>query len=287
MAGSRQVSGGDEIACHTRWHPRTGRPASATRNAMQAAAISPRSSSATETPGAAHYIIHSFDDPDHAILVSTRHALTGSHRRPRTPRPSHIFVQLGMWDDVVASNIVAYKAAVDLAVPRKPSGREFTRRRGLRAPSREVRRRNALTRPRRWPTRDGAERPRWPCSMKARGWSGEQWCARCHPAVMDGAGLRRRGLCVRGRRTRASAIPQANVAFNWGDARRPVRVQRLSQAPFAVEKEVGVIIAFNRGRRDRRAADRGDHHRDRPGAPSGQPIRSSRRSSCMATSCST
>jgi tetratricopeptide (TPR) repeat protein len=39
--------------------------------------------------------------------------------------PSHIFVQLGMWDDVVASNVVAYKAAVDLAVAKNlPRGRE-------------------------------------------------------------------------------------------------------------------------------------------------------------------
>src|SRR5438874_678799 len=39
--------------------------------------------------------------------------------------PSHIFVQLGMWDDVIASNIVAYKAAVDLAAAKNlPRGRE-------------------------------------------------------------------------------------------------------------------------------------------------------------------
>jgi tetratricopeptide (TPR) repeat protein len=39
--------------------------------------------------------------------------------------PSHIFVQLGMWDDVIASNIVAYKAAVDLADRKNlPRGRE-------------------------------------------------------------------------------------------------------------------------------------------------------------------
>jgi tetratricopeptide (TPR) repeat protein len=39
--------------------------------------------------------------------------------------PSHIFVQLGMWDDVVASNTVAYKAAVDLADAKNlPRGRE-------------------------------------------------------------------------------------------------------------------------------------------------------------------
>src|SRR5262249_5999978 len=37
----------------------------------------------------------------------------------------HIFVQLGMWDDVIASNVVAYKAAVDLADKKNlPRGRE-------------------------------------------------------------------------------------------------------------------------------------------------------------------
>jgi tetratricopeptide (TPR) repeat protein len=39
--------------------------------------------------------------------------------------PSHIFVQLGMWDDVIASNVVAYKAADDLATAKSlPRGRE-------------------------------------------------------------------------------------------------------------------------------------------------------------------
>jgi tetratricopeptide (TPR) repeat protein len=39
--------------------------------------------------------------------------------------PSHIFVQLGMWEDVVQSNIVAYKAADELALARNlPRGRE-------------------------------------------------------------------------------------------------------------------------------------------------------------------
>src|SRR3954463_7804338 len=39
--------------------------------------------------------------------------------------PSHIFVQLGMWDDVIASNVVAYKAAADLAEAKNlPRGRE-------------------------------------------------------------------------------------------------------------------------------------------------------------------
>ena len=87
------------------------------------------SSSATRKhPGAAHYIIHSFDDPDHAILSLTA-ARAYSKIAPSAAHalhmPSHIFVQLGMWDDVVASNIVAYKAAVDLADAKNlPRGRE-------------------------------------------------------------------------------------------------------------------------------------------------------------------
>src|SRR5262245_18791365 len=108
----------------------TGRPGvSNTRNAMQAAAISQEIFQRNpKHPGAAHYIIHSFDDPDHAILslsaarAYSKIALSAAHA---LHMPSHIFVQLGMWDDVVASNIVAYKAAVDLAEAKKlPRGRE-------------------------------------------------------------------------------------------------------------------------------------------------------------------
>jgi tetratricopeptide (TPR) repeat protein len=79
-------------------------------------------------PGAAHFIIHAFDDPDHAPLAlpaarvyadiapSAAHALH---------MPSHIFVQRGMWEDVRKSNIVAYKAAVDLNTKMKlAEGRE-------------------------------------------------------------------------------------------------------------------------------------------------------------------
>jgi len=79
-------------------------------------------------PGAAHFVIHAFDDPDHAILALPA-ARAYAAIAPAAPHalhmPSHIFVQLGMWQDVVASNTVAYKAAMDL-VERKhrPEGRE-------------------------------------------------------------------------------------------------------------------------------------------------------------------
>jgi tetratricopeptide (TPR) repeat protein len=79
-------------------------------------------------PGAAHFVIHAFDDPDHAILaLPAARAYAGI--APAAPHalhmPSHIFVQLGMWQDVVASNTVAYKAAEDLVAQKhRPEGRE-------------------------------------------------------------------------------------------------------------------------------------------------------------------
>ncbi|HUE23156.1 MAG TPA: hypothetical protein VMQ86_15830 [Bryobacteraceae bacterium] len=79
-------------------------------------------------PGAAHFIIHAFDDPDHAILALPA-ARMYAKIAPAAPHalhmPSHIFVQLGMWQDVADCNIVAYKAAVDLiARMHLPEGRE-------------------------------------------------------------------------------------------------------------------------------------------------------------------
>jgi tetratricopeptide (TPR) repeat protein len=61
-------------------------------------------------PGAAHYLIHSFDDPVHAPLglkaarAYSKIAPDAAHAQHMT---SHIFVALGMWDDVVAANVRA------------------------------------------------------------------------------------------------------------------------------------------------------------------------------------
>ena len=63
-------------------------------------------------PGAAHYWIHSMDDPEHATaaLVPARAlsnvAPEAAHARHMT---SHIFMALGMWDDVVAANEAAVR----------------------------------------------------------------------------------------------------------------------------------------------------------------------------------
>jgi tetratricopeptide (TPR) repeat protein len=121
----------DEIACmYALSLLGTARPGDkTTRNSMQAAAIvQDIFARRPQHPGAAHFIIHSFDDPDHAIL-SLKAARAYSKIAPSAAHalhmPSHIFVQLGMWDDVIASNIVAYKAADELATAKSlPRGRE-------------------------------------------------------------------------------------------------------------------------------------------------------------------
>jgi tetratricopeptide (TPR) repeat protein len=79
-------------------------------------------------PGAAHFIIHSFDDPDHAPLgltAANAYAKIAPSAAHALHMPSHIYVQLGMWEDAARSNIAAYKAAFDLNTRMKlAEGRE-------------------------------------------------------------------------------------------------------------------------------------------------------------------
>ena len=71
-------------------------------------------------PGAAHYVIHSFDDPLHAPIalpaayVFAEIAAAVSHARHM---PTHIFIQHGMWDLVSTHNQSAYDAARNLWQP--------------------------------------------------------------------------------------------------------------------------------------------------------------------------
>src|ERR1041385_6008911 len=65
-------------------------------------------------PGAAHYIIHAFDDPDHAILAlpaARRYASIAPEAHHARHMPSHIFLQLGMWSEAAASNESAWEAS--------------------------------------------------------------------------------------------------------------------------------------------------------------------------------
>jgi len=79
-------------------------------------------------PGAAHFIIHAFDDPDHAPLAlpaARAYAGIAPSAAHALHMPSHIFVQRGMWEDVRTSNIAAYKAASELNARMKlAEGRE-------------------------------------------------------------------------------------------------------------------------------------------------------------------
>lgn len=75
-----------------------------------AATAQPIFDSNPDHPGAAHYIIHSFDDPIHAPLglkaarAYSDIAPDAAHAQHMT---SHIFVAMGMWDDVIGANVRA------------------------------------------------------------------------------------------------------------------------------------------------------------------------------------
>jgi tetratricopeptide (TPR) repeat protein len=65
-------------------------------------------------PGAAHYVIHSFDDPQHAPLAlpaADRYAEIAPEAHHALHMPSHIFLQHGMWDRVAKSNQESYQAS--------------------------------------------------------------------------------------------------------------------------------------------------------------------------------
>ncbi len=67
-------------------------------------------------PGAAHFVIHSFDDPTHAPLAleaAEKYALIAPEASHARHMPTHIFVQHGMWDRVAKSNAEAFEASAN------------------------------------------------------------------------------------------------------------------------------------------------------------------------------
>jgi tetratricopeptide (TPR) repeat protein len=83
---------------------------------MQAAAIAEEVYQHNqEHPGALHYAIHAYDDPIHAPLglraarIYAQIAPDASHALHMT---SHIFLALGLWDDVITSNKSAWEAGL-------------------------------------------------------------------------------------------------------------------------------------------------------------------------------
>lgn len=79
-------------------------------------------------PGAAHYLIHGVDDPVHAVLgLSAARALAvmapdAGHSQHMT---SHIFMALGMWDDVVTANEAAVRVQNEMRRERGLSARHW------------------------------------------------------------------------------------------------------------------------------------------------------------------
>ena len=82
---------------------------------MDAAAVAEEVFAANpEHPGAAHYLIHAYDDPVHAPL-GLRPARVYADVAPAASHalhmPSHIYFALGMWDEGAAMNVRSYEAA--------------------------------------------------------------------------------------------------------------------------------------------------------------------------------
>ena len=66
-------------------------------------------------PGALHYTIHAYDDPDAAALAinaANKYSKVAPDAVHALHMPSHIYLASGMWDEVVSSNEVSYAASV-------------------------------------------------------------------------------------------------------------------------------------------------------------------------------
>lgn len=65
-------------------------------------------------PGAAHYILHAYDDPEHAaqaLPAARRYAEIAPEAPHALHMPSHIFLQLGMWPEAATSNETSWTAS--------------------------------------------------------------------------------------------------------------------------------------------------------------------------------
>lgn len=67
-------------------------------------------------PGIAHYLIHCNDNPEMAkdgLEAARKYAQIAPASAHATHMPSHIFAQLGLWDEMIASNRTSLRAAED------------------------------------------------------------------------------------------------------------------------------------------------------------------------------
>ncbi len=66
-------------------------------------------------PGALHYIIHAYDHPEYAakaLEVANKYAGVAPEAAHALHMPTHTYVALGLWDEVVTSNIVSWAASI-------------------------------------------------------------------------------------------------------------------------------------------------------------------------------
>jgi hypothetical protein len=86
-------------------------------NQMKAAAIlEPLFHEQPDHPGAAHYLIHTYDYPpiaEHGVEAARRYATVAPDAPHALHMPSHIFTRLGYWQDSIASNQASAVAAGD------------------------------------------------------------------------------------------------------------------------------------------------------------------------------
>jgi hypothetical protein len=84
---------------------------------LQAAAIlEPLFKQHPRHPGVLHYLIHAYDDPANARLAlpaARAYEKIAALSPHALHMPAHIFLRLGLWDEVARANIAAYAASLD------------------------------------------------------------------------------------------------------------------------------------------------------------------------------
>jgi tetratricopeptide (TPR) repeat protein len=79
-------------------------------------------------PGAAHTVLHAYDDGEHAALaldaarIYAKIAPASSHARHM---PSHAFLPLGLWDEAAVSDEAAWQTSIDLAKAKGLSAAQY------------------------------------------------------------------------------------------------------------------------------------------------------------------
>jgi tetratricopeptide (TPR) repeat protein len=83
---------------------------------------------APDHPGVDHYLIHATDTSEFAALglpAARRYAATAPASSHALHMPSHIFAQLGMWQEMIDSNLVAAAAAAEAARQDRSNGADY------------------------------------------------------------------------------------------------------------------------------------------------------------------